>query len=78
MAKGKRRNFTPEFIVKPKNKETFSPPLVGEVCNLAVAACRINSKLYYKAIVILRALRGESSQAELGRHHNLSEDQLSK
>ena len=27
---------------------------------------------------MLEALRGESSQAELCRHHNLSEDQLSK
>ena len=32
----------------------------------------------FKAEVALEALRGESSQAELCRHHNLSEDQLSK
>ena len=32
----------------------------------------------FKAEVVLEALRGESSQAELCRHHNLSEDQLSK
>ena len=28
----------------------------------------------FKAEVVLEALRGESSQAELCRHHNLSED----
>ena len=32
----------------------------------------------FKAEVVLEALRGESSQAELGRQYNLSEDQLSK
>ena len=32
----------------------------------------------FKAEVVLEALRGESSQAELCRRHNLSEDQLSK
>ena len=32
----------------------------------------------FKAEVVLEALCGESSQAELCRHHNLSEDQLSK
>ena len=32
----------------------------------------------FKATVVLEALSGESSQAELCRHHNLSEDQLSK
>ena len=32
----------------------------------------------FKAKVVLEALRGESSQAELCRRHNLSEDQLSK
>ena len=32
----------------------------------------------FKAEVVLEALRGESSQAELCRCHNLSEDQLSK
>ena len=32
----------------------------------------------FKATVVLEALRGESSQAELCRHHNLSEEQLSK
>ena len=32
----------------------------------------------FKAEVVLEALRGESSQAELCRQHNLSEDQLSK
>ena len=32
----------------------------------------------FKAKVVLEALRGESSQAELCRQHNLSEDQLSK
>ena len=36
------------MIVKPKNKETFSPLLVGEVCNLAGVECPIHSKLYYK------------------------------
>ena len=42
-------------IVKPKNKETFTPPLVGflpgcffKVSNLAGAECLINSKHYYK------------------------------
>ena len=32
----------------------------------------------FKAEVVLEALRGESSQAELCRRHNLSEHQLSK
>ena len=32
----------------------------------------------FKVSVVLEALRGESSQAALCRHHNLSEDQLSK
>ena len=32
----------------------------------------------FKAEVVLEALRGETSQAELCRHHNLSEQQLSK
>ena len=32
----------------------------------------------FKAEVVLEALRGENSQAEVCRHHNLSEDQLSK
>ena len=32
----------------------------------------------FKAEVVLEVLRGESSQAELCRRHNLSEDQLSK
>ncbi|MDE0015589.1 MAG: transposase [Candidatus Poribacteria bacterium] len=31
----------------------------------------------FKAEVVLEALRGESSQAELCRHHNLSENQVS-
>ena len=32
----------------------------------------------FKAEVVLEALSGESSQAELCQQHNLSEDQLSK
>ena len=32
----------------------------------------------FKPSVVLEALSGESSQAELCRRHNLSEDQLSK
>ena len=32
----------------------------------------------FKVEIVLEALRGESSQAELCRRHNLSEDQLSK
>ena len=32
----------------------------------------------FKAEVVLEALSGESSQAELCRHHNLSQNQLSK
>ena len=32
----------------------------------------------FKAEVVLESLRGESSQAELCRRHNLSADQLSK
>ena len=32
----------------------------------------------FKAKVVLEALRGESSQAEVCRHYNLSEDQISK
>ena len=31
----------------------------------------------FKAEVVLEALRGETSQAEVRRHHNLSEEQLS-
>ena len=34
--------------------------------------------LKFKTEVVLEALRGESSQAELRRCHNLSEDQVSK
>ena len=32
----------------------------------------------FKAEVVLEALKGESSQAEVCRHHNLSEGQVSK
>ena len=32
----------------------------------------------FKAEIVLEALRGESSQAEVCRRHNLSEDQVSK
>jgi len=32
----------------------------------------------FKAEVVLEALRGETSQAEVCRRHNLSQDQLSK
>ncbi len=32
----------------------------------------------FKGQIVLEALSGETSQAELGRRHNLSEDQLSK
>ena len=32
----------------------------------------------FKAEVVFEALRGESSQVELCRRHNLSEDQFSK
>lgn len=32
----------------------------------------------FKTEVVLEALRGETSQAELCRHYNLSEDQVSK
>ena len=32
----------------------------------------------FKAEVVLEALRGETSQAELCRRHNISKDQLSK
>ena len=31
-------------MVNEKNKQTFSPPRVGEVSNLAGAECTINSK----------------------------------
>ena len=41
-------------------------------------AKRRNFTPEFKAEVVLEALRGESSQAELCRHHNLSEQQLSK
>ena len=37
-----------------------------------------DSRPSLKSKVVLEALRGESSQAELCRQHNLSEDQLSK
>ena len=39
---------------------------------------RRNFTSEFKAEVVLEALRGESSQAELCRRHNLSDDQLSK
>ncbi len=39
---------------------------------------RRNFTAEFKTEVVLEALTGESSQAELCRHHNLSEDQLSK
>ena len=38
---------------------------------------RRNFTAEFKASVVLEALRGESSQAELCRRHNLSEEQLS-
>ena len=41
-------------------------------------AKRRNFTPAFKAAVVLEALRGESSQAELCRRHNLSEQQLSK
>ena len=39
---------------------------------------RRNFTAEFKTEVALEALTGESSQAEVCRHHNLSEDQLSK
>ena len=39
---------------------------------------RRNFTAEFKAKVVLEALRGESSQAEVCRRHNLSEDQLSE
>ena len=39
---------------------------------------RRNFTAEFKTEVVLEALRGESSQAELCRRHNLSEDQVSK
>ena len=39
---------------------------------------RTNFTPEFKAKVVLEALRGESSQAELCRCHNLSEEQVSK
>ncbi len=41
-------------------------------------AKRRNFTAEFKAEVVLEALRGETSQAELCRRHNLSEQQLSK
>ncbi|MCY3724851.1 transposase [Candidatus Poribacteria bacterium] len=41
-------------------------------------AKRRNFTPEFKAEVVLEALRGETSQAELCRRHNLSEQQLSK
>ena len=41
-------------------------------------AKRRNFTPEFKAEVVLEALRGESSQAELCRRHNLSEQQFSK
>ena len=37
------------FMVNQKNKQTFSPPRVGEVSNLAGAECTINSKIYHSS-----------------------------
>jgi len=41
-------------------------------------AKRRNFTPEFKAEIVLEALRGESSQAELWRRHNLSQQQLSK
>ena len=41
-------------------------------------AKRRNFTPEFKAEVVLKALRGQSSQAELCRRHNLSEEQFSK
>ena len=39
--------------------------------------CVSNYEIYYKTEVVLEALSDESSQAELCRRHNLSENQVS-
>ena len=79
----KRRNFTPEFIVKPTI--TYTPaegrgykPRQRRWGSPSLTNYQHIFGLYYKAEVVLEALRGESSQAELCRRHNLSEQQLSK
>ena len=38
-------------MVNEKNKQTFSPPRVGEVSNIAGAECTINSKVYHSSSV---------------------------
>ena len=38
-------------MVNQKNTQTFSPPWVGEVRNLAGAECTINSKVYHSSSV---------------------------
>ena len=40
-------------MVNQKNKQTFSPPRVGEVSNLAGAECTINSKIYHSFTYLL-------------------------
>ena len=40
-------------MVNQKNKQTFSPPRVGEVSNLAGAECTINSKVYHSITYLL-------------------------
>ena len=46
-----------KVIVKPKNRETLSPPLVGEVSNLADAECLINYIVQYLGAISLSDLR---------------------
>ena len=75
MTKRKRRTFTPEFIVE--SVITFTPDSV-RLETAPTGGCADIFGLYYKTEVVLEALTGESSQAELCRRHNLSEDQLSK
>ena len=50
-------------MVNQKNKQTFSPPRVGEVSNLAGAECTINSKVYHKKGKV--SLLGSSFQEAL-------------
>ncbi len=43
-------------MVNQKNKQTFSPPRVGEVSNLAGAECTINSKVYHSYFTSTKGL----------------------
>ena len=46
-------------MVNQTNKQTFAPPLVGEVSNLAGVKCPINSKVYHSLNIWRLAIHRE-------------------